>query len=295
PGSRYIELDIDVSDISGDLDHTVLLIHTCDGDPAWDVIRTRRRVHDWVAFPGASASRPVVLFDKNRGVELTTASPKVAATAHAEGNEVTLKLVSLIGGTIEGVQAVGLKGSPTIEADRVSPAAFRVHLPPSGTWEVRATIDGTRRLVAWGATSEELHAAGDWFDPVRIGASTRGYLHLESSPSRVAVTGLGEDVVSQIIVESTGTPAGIVAVDAAGTEHLAPTVALADSRSALALSGLPEGRYTLRSATGANIPIVDGVQDLLPRSASHEGFVVTARRAPRQNALLVNISAEPDL
>lgn len=295
PGSRYVALDIDVSQLSGDLDHTVLLTHTLDGDPAWDVIRTRRRVHDWLAFPGASANRPVVLFDKNRGVELTTASPKVAATARAEGNEVTLKLVSLISGTIESVQAVGRKGSPTIEADRVSTAAFRLRLPPSGKWEVRAKIDGTLRLVAWGATSEELHAAGDWLDPVRIGASARGYLHLESSPSRVAVTDLGEDVVSQIIVESTETPAAIVAVDAAGTEHLVPTVGQADGRNALDLSVLSAGTYTLRSGTGANTPIVAEVQDLLPRSATHEKLIVTARRAPRKNALLVEVSAAPDL
>jgi len=296
PGSRYVALDIDVSNISSNLDHTVLLGLTCNGVPLWDVIRTRRRLRGSLAFPEASRHRPVLVFDKSRGVELATASPKATATASTDGNDVTLTVESLVAGAIENVQAVGLKGAPTIEADRVSTAVYRLHLPPSGTWEVHATIDGTPRFVAWGASSEELHSSTNPLAPVQLGSSPRGYLRLESSPSRIAVTGLGEDLTTQIFVESTESPVGIVAVSVSDTESVVPALAVSDGHVALDLCGLPEGTYALCSAgnPGSSLPIVDEVQDLLPRSTTREDRVFTARRDVRKNALIVDVRSASD-
>lgn len=294
PGSRYVVLDIDDGDLSGDLDHTIMIGLTPDDDAIWDVIRTRRHVRESLAFPAASARRPVVLFDKERGVELATASPKLSAGVTVDGNDVSLKMELLKAGTIESVQATGLKGSPTIEADRDSPTVFRIQLPPTGTWEIRANVDGTARLVAWGSSSEELRAASDPLDAVHIGATPRGYLRLNSSTSRAVITDVGDDVMAQIFVASTESPAEIIAVDAAHGEHPIKAVAQADGRHALDLSGLSEGTYTLRSATGQRIPIADEAQGLLPRSTTYGSMVMTARRAARQNALIVEISAQSD-
>ncbi|MDQ3158043.1 MAG: glycosyltransferase [Actinomycetota bacterium] len=294
PGSRYVVLDIDDGHLSGDLDHTIMIGLTPGDDAIWDVIRTRRHIRESLAFPAASARRPVVLFDKERGVELATASPKVSARVTVEGNDVSLKMELLKAGTIESVRATGLKGSPTIEADRDSTTTFRLELARTGTWEIRATVDGTARLVAWGSTSEELHAASDALDPVHIGAAPKGYLRLNSSPSRVVITDVGDDVMTQIFVASTQSPAEIVAVDAAHGEHHIKAVAQADGRHALDLSGLSEGTYRLRSATGDRIPMGDEAQGLLPRSTTYGSIVMTARRAARQNALVVEISALSD-
>jgi len=290
PGSRYVVLDIDVSDISGELDHTVLLAMACEGDLVWDVIRTRRRLQEWLAFPAASTSRPVVVFDNNRGIELATAAPMVAATATADGNDVTLHIQSLIGGTVENVRAVGRKGAPTVESERISRGVFGLHLPPSGTWEVRATVDDIPRLVAWATGAEELHAASDPLEPVSISSTPRGYIRLASSPTRAAITDLGEDVASGILVESTDAPVGIVAVSPSGGEHAVPTLAAAEGRFGLDLSGLPEGTFTLHSANGSGLPIASEIQDRLPRSTTRGQFVFTARRAPRKNALVVDVS-----
>lgn len=186
PGSRYVALDIEVNNLSEELDHVVLLSLSRAGDPAWDAIRACRDARDWLAFPSASANRPILIFSKKRGVELVTAAPKVAAEATATGNDVTLKAEALVGTSIESLQAKGLKGTSSIDAEHVSPGVFRLRLPESGLWEVRATIDGTSRLVAWGPSSDELNAVDSSHAPVRVGASPRGYLRLTATAATAA-------------------------------------------------------------------------------------------------------------
>ncbi|MEO6473101.1 MAG: glycosyltransferase, partial [Aeromicrobium sp.] len=102
--TALVQLDVDVSEISGTLDHTILLGLTSEDDPAWDVIRTQCVTRPWLAFPEASEYRPVLIFDRKRGIHLATATPKIAARATTNGREVSLSMLSFASGKIESVQ-----------------------------------------------------------------------------------------------------------------------------------------------------------------------------------------------
>jgi hypothetical protein len=124
-------------------------------------------------LPPISSPRPVLIPARRSGLRLVTASPHVSASVEMSSDQVILDVAPLQENTeVAGVEATGLNGERSLEAERMPDGRHRLTVAAEGTWKVRARVDGRLRDVAWRGPEPVPVSDG----PVDVELSPRGYI-----------------------------------------------------------------------------------------------------------------------
>jgi hypothetical protein len=135
----------------------------------------RDDARDRLSMPVASPQRPVLVPHRRDGLRLVTATPHAAGTVVLSEDQAELEVSSL--GEMSGVgtvEARSLGDGPSFSAERLGEGKYRLDLPESGRWKIRASIGDRWRDVAWRGPEPVPPSSG----PLHVELTPRGYVRL---------------------------------------------------------------------------------------------------------------------
>lgn len=173
--ATILRITLDPSTAEQPSDHVVMLRARLGEIDVLDTPQPPSDAPAWLPLPPVSRARPVLIPARRSGLRLVTAAPHVSASIDASSDQVLLDVAPLVDGAgVEVVEAAGLDGSRSIEAERLPDGKHRLTVSEEGLWKVRARVDGRWRDVAWRGTDPVRSSDG----PVQVELSPRGYLRL---------------------------------------------------------------------------------------------------------------------
>lgn len=170
-----LRVTVDPSTVEGPADHVLIARARLGEIDVIDTVQPSPDTPAWFPLPAASASRPVLIPARRTGVRLATASPRAASSAELSADEVILDVTGVADGAdVHAVDAKGIGDEPGLKAERTDDGRHLLSVPTTGSWKVRARIDGHWRDVAWRGPESVPHGVG----PVHVELSPRGYIRL---------------------------------------------------------------------------------------------------------------------
>ncbi len=170
-----LRFTIDPSAVEQPADHVVVLRARLG---AVDVLDTPQPLPDaptWLPLPVPSTTRPVLIPARRSGLRLVTAGPRAAGSVELGPDHVLVDVAAIADDAkIQAVEAQGVDGSTTIEAEGMPDGRHRLTVGNDGHWKIRARIHGRWRDVAWRGPEPVPGVDG----PVRVELSPRGYVRL---------------------------------------------------------------------------------------------------------------------
>ena len=173
--ATLLRITIDPSTAEQPADHVVLLRARLGEIDVLDTPQPPPDAPPWLPLPPVSLARPVLIPARRSGLRLVTAAPHVSASVDVSSDEVLLDIdVLRHDNGVEVVEAAGLDGSRSIEAERLPDGRHRLTVSDKGAWKVRARVGGRWRDAAWRGPDPVPSSDG----PVQVELSPRGYVRL---------------------------------------------------------------------------------------------------------------------
>ncbi len=173
--TTVLRITLDPSTVDQPADHVVLLRARLGAIDVIDTPQPRDGAPTWLPLPRPATSRPVLIPARRSGLRLVTASPRAVASTVLARDHVVLDVAGIDpDDTVRTVEAVGVDGSRSIEAERLSDGRHRLTIDSDGEWKVRARIDEQWRDVAWRGPEPVPEAEG----ALHVELSPRGYIRL---------------------------------------------------------------------------------------------------------------------
>ena len=173
--TTILRITLDPATAEQPADHVVVLRARLGAIDVLDTPQPPVDAPTWLPLPKPATSRPVLIPARRSGLRLVTASPRAAGSAVLAPDHVLLDVTDIGNGDeVTAVDAAGLDGSPSLEAERQPDGRHRLTVDADGEWKVRARIGGRWRDVAWRGPEPVPVSAGE----LHVELSPRGYIRL---------------------------------------------------------------------------------------------------------------------
>jgi hypothetical protein len=173
--TTILRITLDPATAEQPADHVVVLRARLGAIDVLDTPQPRADAPTWLPLPKPATPRPVLIPARRSGLRLVTAAPRAAGSAELAPDHVLLDVTSIENGDeVSAVDALGLHGSPSLEAERQPDGRHRLTVDGDGEWKVRARIGGRWRDVAWRGPEPVPVSAGE----LHVELSPRGYVRL---------------------------------------------------------------------------------------------------------------------